>query len=311
MGDQYGSRGTPLQSTRHAWIIERVNSGVELSIGELSTEWGISTKTLQRDFEKLSEMLPGFIERAPDGKRFRRSTSYSASNDDEMVIDMFEGMAQDIGGQFYTKAHALLKQLRDSIATPYYMRIGVEDISSKFELIRFLENAIEKRNTISFEYRRWYDESSERRHYDDVRPLRLIIFEGYWYLLTQHGKDFKKFYLKEITECTMHQATFTLIRPIQDAIENSLGIWFEPDAEPFEVTLFVNSDIVIYFERKPIFKNQRLYKKPDGTAELVIKITSKEELTPILRYWLPNLRVLEPIGLQEEFERMLESYLHP
>jgi len=311
MSDQYGSRGTPLQSTRHAWIIDRVNSGEELSIAELSTEWGISTKTLQRDFERLAQMLPGLIERAPDGKRFRKATSYSANDDDGLVIEMLEGMAQDVGGAFYTKAHGLLKKLHSDVSTPYYMRIGVEDISSKFELIRFLENAIEKRNTVSFDYRRWYDESGELRHYDDVRPLKLIIFEGYWYLLARHGEHFKKFYLKEIEQCVMHQETFTLTKSIQDAIEDSLGIWFEPDVEPFEVTLFVNSEIVVYFERKPIFKNQKLYKKSDGTAELVIKITSKDELTPILRYWLPNLRVLEPVELQEEFEAMLQGYLTP
>jgi predicted DNA-binding transcriptional regulator YafY len=309
MPKEYGKTGTPLQSTRHAWIIERLNSGDELSITALANEWGISAKTLQRDFEKLTQMLPGFIERAPDAKRFRKATSYHANNDEELVIEMLEGMAQDIGGSFYTKAHQLLKQLRQEVSTPYYMRIGVEDISEKFELIRFLETAIQKRNSIAFDYRRWYDDKGELKHYEQVKPLKIIIFEGFWYLLVEHESHYKKFYLKSIDNCIMNQEGFTLSKEMSSVIENSLGIWFNPDVEPFEVSLHVEKDILIYFDRKPISKTQKLYKKSDGTAELILKITDKRELFAMMKYWLPHLRVLEPVALQEEFEGMMQKYL--
>ncbi len=309
MPEEYGSRGTPLQATRHAWIIERLNSGDALSIAALSNEWGVSSKTLQRDFEKLARMLPGFIERAPDGKRFRKAVSYQAANDDELVIEMLESMAQNIGGSFYTKAHRLLKQLQGGLSTPYYMRIGVEDISTKFELIRFLETAIQKRNAVAFDYRRWYDKKGELKHYGQVKPLKIIIFEGFWYLLSEHDGHYKKFYLKEISNCVIHQESFTVSPEMSSAIENSLGIWFNPDVEPFEVVLYVEKDAVVYFERKSISKNQKLYKKQDGTAELVLKITDKRELFAMMKYWLPHLRVLEPAELQGEFENIMQEYL--
>ena len=108
----------------------------------------------------------------------------------------------------------------------------------------------------------------------------------------------------------MHQEQFSISPQMNDVVENSLGIWFNPDVTPFEVTLFLDTDIVVFFERKPIVKNQKLYKKPDGTAELVLKITDKRELFAILRYWLPNVRVLEPVALQEELERMMQKYLN-
>ena len=92
-------------------------------------------------------------------------------------------------------------------------------------------------------------------------------------------------------------------------MERSINVWFSPNTEPFEVTLWLDADAVIYFERKPITKDQKLYKKPDGTAELVIKITDEEEILPVLKFWLPKVRVLDPIYIQEDFEQMLAEYL--
>ena len=92
-------------------------------------------------------------------------------------------------------------------------------------------------------------------------------------------------------------------------MEKSINVWFSASTEPFEVILWLDTDAVVYFERKPITKNQKLYKKPDGTAELVIKITDEEEILPVLKFWLPKVRVLDPIYIQEDFEQMLAEYL--
>jgi predicted DNA-binding transcriptional regulator YafY len=92
-------------------------------------------------------------------------------------------------------------------------------------------------------------------------------------------------------------------------MENSVNVWFEPNNKPFEVVLWLDVDAVVYFERKPIAKNQKLYKKRNGTAELVVKVTHEEEIFPVVKFWLPTVRILEPESLQLRFEEMLKSYL--
>jgi len=96
--EEYGKKGRPLQNTRQTWILERLNNGEELSITELSRKWMVSTKTLQRDFDKLNIMLPGQIERADDGKKYRKAKNYTAQNDGEIIIEMLDSMVRDIGG---------------------------------------------------------------------------------------------------------------------------------------------------------------------------------------------------------------------
>jgi predicted DNA-binding transcriptional regulator YafY len=86
-------------------------------------------------------------------------------------------------------------------------------------------------------------------------------------------------------------------------------VWFSTSEEPYEVRLWVNKEVTIYFERKPVAKNQKLYKQPDGSAELVLKVTNDEEIYPILKYWIPTIRVIEPQRIQDGFEEMLLGYL--
>ncbi len=90
-------------------------------------------------------------------------------------------------------------------------------------------------------------------------------------------------------------------------MEKAIGIWFDPSAEPFDVTLLLDSDAIVYFKRKPI-KGQYLRKNADGTAELTLSVTHKREIFAILKKWLPQVKVIEPRGLQEEFEEMLKKY---
>ena len=92
-------------------------------------------------------------------------------------------------------------------------------------------------------------------------------------------------------------------------MDKALDIWFDPKAEPFDVTLLLDSNAIVYFERKPI-KGQYLKKNSDGTAELTISATHNEEVFSILKKWLPQIKVIEPHELQTKFNKKLLSYLN-
>ena len=295
-----------LQHQRHAMILERLNNGEILSITTLAREWGELTKTLQRDFTKLQQGNYGIV-RASDGKKFTLARKQTTSKSAETAIKMLDSLSADIGGEFYTKAQAALHKLQRYIKSPFYTRIDVENISNKLDLIEDLEYAISKQKTISFSYKRWY-KPDEIKTYENVKPYKIIIFDGFWYLLTQYKDHYIKFYLKEIRDLKILEETFVRDEKVLDRMEKALDIWFDPKAEPFDVTLLLNSDAIVYFERKPI-KGQYLKKNSDGTAELTVSITNKEEIFTVLKKWLPQIRVIEPYELQEEFEEILKGYL--
>ncbi|MEA2048682.1 MAG: WYL domain-containing protein [Campylobacterota bacterium] len=294
------------QHQRHNEILERLGNGELLSITQLAHEWHITTKTVQRDFSKLMEGNYGVI-RADDGKRFTFAKKPYTSKSADTAIKMLDSLSSDIGGEFYTKAQVALHKLQKYIESPFYTRIDVENISDKLDLVEDLEYAISKQKMISFSYKRWY-KPDEIKTYENVKPYKIIIFDGFWYLLTQYKEHYIKFYLKEIRDLEIMKQTFVQEEKVLERMNKALNIWFDPKAEPFDVTLLLNSNAIVYFERKPI-KGQYVKKNRDGTAELTLSISNKNEVFTILKKWLPQIKIIEPYQLQEEFEEILKKYL--
>ena len=239
-----------LQHQRHNIILERLQNGETLSITELAREWDVLTKTVQRDFAKLMEGNYGVI-RASDGKRFTLAQKQYTSKSADTAIKMLDSLSADIGGEFYTKAQSALHKLQKYIESPFYTRIDVENISNKLDLVEDLEYATSKQKMISFSYKRWY-KPDEIKMYENVKPYKIIIFDGFWYLLTKYKDHYIKFYLKEIRDLKILEETFVQDKKVLDRMEKALDIWFDPKAEPFDVTLLLDSNAIVYFERKPI-----------------------------------------------------------
>jgi len=304
---KYERKKMKKQHQRHNEILERLGNGELLSITDLAVEWETTTKTVQRDFNKLLEGDYGVI-RASDGKRFTLAKNATTSKSAETAIKMLDSLSSQIGGEFYTKAQAALHKLQRYIESPFYTRIDVERISDKLDLLEDLEYAIAKQKMITFKYKRWY-KPDEIKTYENVKPYKIIIFDGFWYLLTQYKDHYIKFYIREISDLVMLDSTFDKNEHIIDRMEKALNIWFDPKKEPFDVTLLLDHNAIVYFERKPI-KGQFLKTNSDDTAELTISITNKDEIFPLMKKWLPQMRIIEPSYLQEEFEEMLRGYFN-
>ena len=296
----------PRQHKRHNEILERLQNGETLSITQLAKEWDTTTKTVQRDFNKLMEGNYGII-RADDGKRFTIARSTPTSKSADTAIKMLDSLSSDIGGEFYIKMQSTLRKLQKYIESPFYTRIDVENISDKLDLMEDLEYAVSKQKMITFDYKKSQHKGGAKT-YENVKPYKIIIFDGFWYLLTQYKEHYIKFNLREIKNLKILPSTFQKNELVLDRMEKAINIWFDPKAEPFDVTFLLDEYAIVYFERKPI-KGQYLKKNNDGTAELTISVTSEREVFSILKKWLPQVKVVEPYSLQKKFEEMIKEYL--
>ena len=296
----------PKQHQRHNEILGRLHNGETLSISQLATEWNTTTKTVQRDFAKLMEGNYGVI-RAEDGKRFVLAKERSMSGGASTTLKVLDSLSAQVGGTFYVKAQTALRQLQHYNASPFYANMDMEDISEKLDLIEELERAIDAKKTVSFRYKKWYD-PDHIKHYQNVHPYKIIIFDGYWYLLIKYKNYYQKLYLKEIRVLSVHEDTFTIDEAVLARMERAVNIYFDLDKEFIDVILLVEQDAIVYFERKPI-PGQHLRHNPDGTTELSLRVTHEEEVLYLLKRWLPQLRVIEPISLQEKFDGLLHDYI--
>jgi hypothetical protein len=120
----------------------------------------------------------------------------------------------------------------------------------------------------------------------------------------------KKYHFKSLCGITIQDKTFARTPNIDEAIQNAMGIWFRIHEEPFEVRLFVDAKIAKFFRRKPLSKTQVIDSVGvDGSLELSIKITHEMEIMPIVQYWMPYMRVIEPLWLHEKIVENIKKYL--
>ncbi len=58
-----------------------------------------------------------------------------------------------------------------------------------------------------------------------------------------------------------------------------------------------------YFKRRKLIANQLIEKElEDGGLILSAKVGHPNQVVPIVRYWIPQIRIISPEGLQAEME---------
>jgi len=89
------------------------------------------------------------------------------------------------------------------------------------------------------------------------------------------------------------------------------GIWLNDDKK--EIVLKIDQEVAGYFKRRKLIANQVIEKElEDGGLIISAKVGHPNQVVPIVRYWIPHIRIISPEGLQAEMEQVLAEYLkHP
>ncbi len=182
----------------------------------------------------------------------------------------------------------------------------MEDLSGHLQSIAVVEEAIRKKQSI----KALYKTDNEAKEVE-LNPLKLANFEGFWYLITLDNENeyVKKYHFKSLSGITLLDRPFERSPKLDDVLEHAMVIWFRYKAEPFEVRLSVSPEIAKFFRRKSLSKTQVISSVgTDGSMEITIKITHEIEIIPIVQYWMPNMRVIEPEWIHEQIMRNIKGY---
>ena len=133
-------------------IIAKLYQGAKLSNKELAEEFGVSTKTIQRDFSKLVALFPIYQEKKlwqlESGFEFEEHLSI----EDDITLKLLLQTSKSFDKSFQDRASQLLARINDNIKSPIYTKIALEDISSKLLEVNLIEEAINNSKQISFTY---------------------------------------------------------------------------------------------------------------------------------------------------------------
>ncbi len=287
-------------------ILIRLYEGQELSVPELALEFSVTERTLQRDFNERLVHMP--IERV--GRRWRlkrlRNGDSTLSIEDRITLDLLRGMSREVGQGFGRKAAALLNRLSENAATPIYARLNIEDISGIVDDIVLIEQAIADRKVLLGSYQR-----ESQIEPVTIRPLKIACFEGFWYLLAleDDGVDVRKYHLLSLSKLRSSDQLFNWPEHLQSSLDNALSIWFQPLNDPFDVVLLISGYAAKYFERKPLKTQRTIRKLPSGELEIAVSITYEMEIVPLVKYWMPHVRVIEPQYIADRIREDINAYL--
>ena len=282
-------------------ILNQAHSGI--SIQDLSKKMGVSSKTIQRDlYEVLDE--DGAIKSGRMWQIDKKQASDNLSSNERIILGILDEMAKNAGSSFYGKAHSLLKQVSQQLEHPIFAHIESEILEEgHIDLFSRLEHAIKHKCTVDFDY---------KKHTFTLKPLKLAFFDGFWYLLGLDCDDadkFKKFHLKSITHLKTNETSFELSTELERALKHANSIWFDLDKKSFDVHLLISKEVMAYFERKPLKSQSIVGKDPDGSTEVVISITHEMEIMPLILWYIPHIRVLEPQWLADIIKDKVSEYL--
>jgi predicted DNA-binding transcriptional regulator YafY len=292
--------------TRLTIILSRLNDGEALSVTALAKEFNVSDRTIQRDFNERLISFPIY----QDKKKWKMQEGYrlekSVSVEDAVVLDIIQKLTEGAGQRFFTKANRLLSKIKNDSLNPIYAKLDMEDIGDKLHEVQTLEKAIKEQRQIKCFYS--FENYSKELL---LKPLKIVNYEGFWYLVALDGRNdiLKKYYLKNITTIKQQEEVFEHKSKLDDLLDNSISIWFDHNVEPYQVSLNISKDIAKYLQRKPISKTQKieaLYK--DGSMDISVKITNDMEIIPLVKYWIPYIKVLEPKSIIEQIENDLKQY---
>lgn len=293
--------GHDLLAWRLAAILQKLNQGERLDPDELATEFNVHKRTIQRDLLERFAFLP--LERE-DG-RFVLDQAYLGRitvND----IARFAGLAGLIG-LFPALDTQFIRELFDSRLQDTLRIHGgsYEDIRSRRNDFRVLQEAISAHKQVSFNYRSQSGET-KRVH---VAPYRLVNHTGIWYLAATNDGKVKTYAFSRIGMPTTQDETFTSDPDIKAMLDGDDSVWFSENK--VEIILSVDPSVAPYFRRRKLIAQQIIVKELQNGGLIVSgKFAHPNQILPIVRYWIPHVRIISPEDWQTEMERELQTYLN-
>lgn len=295
------SKKSQLLATRLADILLRFNRGEILTLNGLAEEYGVHQRTIRRDIEERLAIVG--IEKNADLNSYSLRPEYLGKFD-ASSIDTFAKVA-GIQGLFPVLDRKMLQSMFYPASIQNILVMGhhyIKDEQQTESFIR-LQLAINERRCVSFSY---YKRAKQQNY--AVEPYQLINHNGVWYLAAQHEQKMKKFTLGKISALSCSFDLFERSPTLLEDLKNDESVW--SNEHKFEVVIKVAPEVAEYFQRRDLVIEQVIEKKlTDGGLIISTRVSHKNELLPVVQYWLPHLRIISPEYLQQEMETEIKSYL--
>ena len=182
-----------------------------------------------------------------------------------------------------------------------------EKLSLKRDLLFDIKNAIKNSRYTKIVY-----ESDKKYIFDEAKILKIIFAEGNFYIaiLTKEelNNGFKFLRLNFISDIKLYSNSFKKDIEAEYFIKNFQTLFSSYKEKTYEVILKINPSVKRFFLQKKFLSSQKIIENKEYLT-LSFEITNDMEILPLVKKWLPNIKIISPKTLKDKFNEELKSYL--
>lgn len=298
---------------RLIYILNKLDSGVRVSTKGLAQEFNVSLRTVQRDIVLLD--MSGFplinlekgVHSFVEGFSLKKM---KLSGEEASLLSLLYEMVKYLGDVFEDPFRNILrKAISEKYDSPFYVKMpeGLK-LNKEYPFLNELEQAIDDNKKIIVRYKTLETEKEEDFK---LRPLKIIFYDGFWYLLsqTEDRNCLPKFRLENIKKVKVLDEYFEPPENLKTILDESVNIWFTEKRDK-KVVLKVNKDAAKYFRQKIYLPLQKIAKEnKDGSLAVECWVNNYNEVIPTILRWIQYVYIIEPKELKEGIKDILLRYL--
>ena len=318
------------QTKRVLELLKRFNDGQKVCIEELQNDinwWNdtrqepMSEKSIRRDLDVIREFFELEVVSGSKGcyKAITKNTidNFINKNTKALLVQTFN-IAQrnnllkslDINEDDKRILEGEIKKSKDCyefISKPFESKKGDE------ELLKDLENAVHNRIYLKVNYK-----TINGSEIYLLKPYKIVFMNENFYLASENPDDryrFTMLRISQINSVELQKEQFHHNYDIKEFIKH-LQTPFPLYKTQFrehliKVIVQVNKNQVKYFKLKKHLPSQTIEKEnEDGSAVFSFTVTQEKEMEEIVKKWIPDMKVIEPLSLKNKIEAELKKYLN-
>jgi predicted DNA-binding transcriptional regulator YafY len=287
---------------RLSHILFKLNQGDALEPHALAEEFGVHVRTIQRDLNQRFAYMP--LKREDGTYRMDPAFLGRLTSRD---IQRFASLA-GVNGLFPDLSDRFLREIFDTRLQSAIEVRGhhYEDLRGMGPVFKSIEQAVVNHHGLRFDYVKG---DGQHRHVPLAFPYRLVNQKGIWYLIAEVAGCLKTYAFSRLSAVwTLTDITFPPKASVERELQDNDSIWLGESRT--DVVIEVSALVAPYFKRRKLIANQVIAQEwPDGRLIVSARVAHADQVLPIVRYWIPHLRITSPAAWQRELEQGLQRYL--
>ena len=317
--------------TRILFVLEKISSNEKVCVKELASFLDVTPKTIQNDFKDVLKPYFGdklnkvgdcyfLLKREYFHDLFQHNHKTS-----KQFLKFLSIVDSNLYNQFKKEHTDLIKSLKLDSSQIYQIENSPYEHlkSTSLELLEELELAIRNRIYMTITHHKPND---QKYTFKECQVLKILYLEDNWYIAVNTLQDYhtkntnscfrlmRIGFIIKVKEYQIEAKTFHSDNIEKLKAESSLHHLQTPFSkihdEAYSVIVKVSAYASIYFKTKQYLKSQRVIKCfDDGSTYLEFTITDDMEIIPLIKQWLPHLRVVEPLRIRETIETDILEFM--